>query len=277
VDDNARAFARNMLRLKVHEANGQGYEDLFVKVMQYARPKFRPVKPCGSQGDRSNDGFDSKTGTYFQVYAPEDIRKTPRKALTKLKTDFKGLKAFWHSIYAVKIFCYVVNDKYQGVSPGIEKELASIKRRHKLVEAQLFLARDLEDLLFSLPDNVIIAVVGHVPAINAGEFLFLSGFAYFIGAWIDFEKAGRRLIEASSRRIVIGRQMLDILRQNNVLDASAYELLVSLSGARNKLVHGDSRDVPQKDDIDKMVAITEQVKKHAQLSTAELPPMIRKV
>lgn len=271
MDDNARAFARNMFRLRVHESDGQAYEDLFVKIMQYARPKFRPVKPCGKVGDRKNDGFDSEAGAYFQVYAPEDIRKAPRKALTKLKGDFKGLKAFWDGIYKVKQYFYVVNDKYQGVSPGVEKQIAAIKTKHKLESSGLVLAKDLEDALFGLPANVIIAIVGHVPSIDAGEFLFLSGFSYFIGAWIELEKAGRRLIEGSTKRINVGQKMLRILRQCDVIDTKNYHILEDLSRTRNRLVHGDSRDLPPKVLIDSMVEITEQLKKRPVLAESAIP------
>ena len=58
-------------------------------MMQYAKPRFRPVKAHGSIGDKKNDGYDSKTGTYYQVYAPDDVRKTQGEALSKLRRDFK--------------------------------------------------------------------------------------------------------------------------------------------------------------------------------------------
>src|SRR5450432_2623348 len=112
MDDNAKAFARNMLRLRIHESDAQAYEDLFVRAMVYADPNFRPVKPHGNAGDRKNDGFNSTTGTYYQVYAPEDIRRSAGNALKKLREDFSGLKAFWDGLYPVRRFFYVVNDKY---------------------------------------------------------------------------------------------------------------------------------------------------------------------
>ena len=80
------------------------YENLFVKIMGHASRDFRPVKAHGAIGDRKNDGFDSVAGAYYQVYSPEDVRKTQGDALKKLKTDFKGLKAFWDGIYSVKSY-----------------------------------------------------------------------------------------------------------------------------------------------------------------------------
>lgn len=43
-----------MFKLRVHECNGQAYEDLFVSVMGKRYPQFKPVKPHGNVGDRKN-------------------------------------------------------------------------------------------------------------------------------------------------------------------------------------------------------------------------------
>lgn len=118
MDSDVKAFARSMFRLKVYQSNGQSYEDLFVRIMQYSNPDFKPIKPQGAKGDRKNDGYDNKTFTYYQVYAPDDISNpsTQKQALEKLKRDYKGLKAYWE----IKKFYYVLNDKYQG--PYVEIE-----------------------------------------------------------------------------------------------------------------------------------------------------------
>lgn len=262
MDDNARAFARNMFRLRVHESDGQAYEDLFVRIMQYRKRRFRPVKAQGSIGDRKNDGFDSKAGTYYQVYAPEDIRKTQGSALSKLKGDFKGLKAFWNGVYSVKKYYFVINDKYNGASPRLEKELARIKAKHKLDDAGPFLAKDLENELFQLKDDVIISLVGHVPEIDPGQFLFLSGFTYFIGAWIEFEKLGRRLVEPTVGpfRPIVGIQLIRTPRANGMLDSESDRLVTRLSSHRNRLVHGDTNELPPKEEIDSLVLLTERLR-----------------
>lgn len=261
VDDNARAFARNMFRLRVHEADGQAYEDLFVRIMEYASPDFRPVKAHGNVGDKKNDGFDASTGTYYQVYAPEDIRKTQGDALAKLKEDFGGLKAFWDGIYPVKQYNFVINDKYQGVSPLIEKELAEIKAKHGLEKSSVLLAKHLEGILFKLSDDIVIAIVGHVPEIDAGEFLFLSGFTYFVGAWIDFEKAARGKLAgmAEARRAYGGKQLTTLLHSQGSINGDEASLIVQLADYRNPLIHGHSRDLPPKSLIDQLVLITDRL------------------
>ncbi len=92
LDTHLRADARLAFRLKVHSFDGQAFEDLFVQVMQYKNPNFRPVKPQGRFGDRKNDGFDQQRGAYYQVYAPEDLRKNPAAAVKKARQDFEKLR-----------------------------------------------------------------------------------------------------------------------------------------------------------------------------------------
>lgn len=58
--------------------------------MQRHNRNFQQVKPQGQYGDRKNDGFDKTTGTYYQVYAPEDIKIKEKETIEKLVTDFSG-------------------------------------------------------------------------------------------------------------------------------------------------------------------------------------------
>lgn len=265
MNDNSRSFARNMFRLRVHESDGQAYEDLFVRIMGYAKPRFKPVRAHGKIGDRKNDGYESKSGSYYQVYAPEDIRKNQGDALKKLRRDFKGLKAFWDGIYRIRRYFFVINDKYQGVSPNIEKELASIGVKHQLEECDVLLAKDLEDILFSLADDLIISIVGHVPVLEPGEFMFLSGFTYFIGAWIEFEKTSRRVLSHAQpefRRPFIPLFMVRALEDKGLLSQADRLTIDALRQRRNVLVHGDSNELPRKEEIDRLVSITEALRNY---------------
>jgi hypothetical protein len=156
-DMDHRTQARNAFRIKVYSFDGQAYEDLFVQVMQYKNPAFRPVKPQGRFGDRKNDGFDPKRGVYYQVFAPEDLRKNPAAAVKKAKRDFDGLRRAWKHI---REFYFVINDKYRGVYPEIEAALAEIKAKHKLKVCEPLLAQHLEGILFSLPNDIVALVTG---------------------------------------------------------------------------------------------------------------------
>lgn len=236
---------------------------MFVKIMAYAHRKFRPVKAQGRTGDKSNDGFDSQSGTYYQVYAPDDIRKTQGDALKKLKRDFRGLKVFWDNLYPVKRYFFVINDKYQGVSPTIEAELVAIKTKHSLTEADVFLAKDLEETLFNLSDDKGISVIGHVPVIAPEDFMFLSGFTYFIGTWIEFERTLRERYDPPGPRIGppwLMREFNRALLEDGLIDRTEAGWLQELFNQRSKLVHGDTINLPPKSEIDRLVILIERVK-----------------
>ena len=87
--------AHILFRNKVLESDGTAYETLFTKIMDLANPTFQQVKPQGPIGDRKNDGFDKSTGTYYQVYAPEDPKTKEQDAVNKLVNDFNGLYSYW--------------------------------------------------------------------------------------------------------------------------------------------------------------------------------------
>jgi len=262
MDTNSRAFARNMFRLKVYESEGQAYEDLFINIMARANPNFKPVKPQGNIGDRKNDGYDNKTGTYYQVYAPEDLSKSQTDALKKIERDFSGLKAFWDGIYPVQEFYFVLNDKYQGTYPTLQKEVAQIGTKHGLKESHILGAHNLENILFSLADDIIVSIVGHIPSLDNSDFLFLTGFTYFMGAWIEFEKVSRAMLESDPnlRKPVVGLQAIKALHDKNILPTGDIDVLDRLRKKRNSIIHGDSYDVPLKTEIDKLVLITEKLR-----------------
>ena len=166
-----------MVKIQIHEKTGQAYEDFFVKIMQTQSSTFKPVKAQGSIGDRKNDGFDTSRGHYYQVYAPEDLQGNPEKTIEKLVRDFKGLYDYWHNnVLEVKSFSYCLNDRYKGVYPTVHEALAEIGKEYD-VETDAFLAKDLEDIVLSLPEDDIMSILGYIPSpeeITTIEFDILS-------------------------------------------------------------------------------------------------------
>lgn len=157
-------IARIILKNKILSSDGQAYEDLFCQIMRLHNQNFQKIKPQGQFGDRKNDGFDKTTGTYYQVYAPENIKIKENETIKKLVTDFDGLYKHWNTqVTPIKSFYYVVNDKEKGVYPTLAPELVKIEKAYSGVIAKPFLSKDLEDICLGLSDDKIIQVVGFLP------------------------------------------------------------------------------------------------------------------
>ncbi len=155
-----KTFARQLFQNKILKADGQIFEDIFSAIMYYAEADFQQIKPWGNIGDRKNDGYIKSKGIFYQVYAPEDIRKSYKNVLSKLKKDFYGLKTQWSP---VNEFYFVVNDKYKGVNADCEKIIQEIKISQNLNNAGFLTAKDIENTLFKLDDDQVLSITGFIP------------------------------------------------------------------------------------------------------------------
>ena len=160
MDVQEKTFARHLFQNKILKADGQIFEDIFSSIMNYAETDFQQIKPWGNIGDRKNDGYIKTKGIFYQVYAPEDIRKSYTNVVSKLKKDFDGLKAQWSP---VNEFYFVVNDKDNGVNADCEKTIQEIKISHNLNNAGILTVKHLENILFELEDDQIFSITGFIP------------------------------------------------------------------------------------------------------------------
>jgi len=160
MNNQEKALARKLFKLKIHEANGQAFEDIFTAIMNYVESDFQSIKPWGNIGDRKSDGYIKSTGVFFQVFAPEDITASYPNVIKKINVDFRGILSHWSP---VNEFYFVVNDKYKGVNADCEQVIQSIKQDNGLLAAGFKTAADLENLLFSLDEDQIFTIVGFLP------------------------------------------------------------------------------------------------------------------
>lgn len=151
---------------------GQAFEDFFISVMTKSNIDFQPVKAYGKIGDRKNDGFIRRTGTYYQVFAPEDIMKdkTINDAIRKMEDDFKGLYENWNDACKIQKYYFVINDRYQGLPPQVILKAEELNNDEKYadIEIQTFTAKDLEQVFGQLAEEDIFDVVGLIPDISPG-------------------------------------------------------------------------------------------------------------
>ena len=110
-------MAKIIFKNRILAYKGQQFEDFFISLMSIYNTNFKPVKAYGRLGDRKNDGFDKTTGTFYQVFAPEDLNRegTIKDGVRKLKEDFEGLYEKWNNICTIKKYYFVANDRYDGV------------------------------------------------------------------------------------------------------------------------------------------------------------------
>ncbi len=204
--------AKTMFKNKVLQYVGQQYEDFFVSIMRCYNHNFQPVKAHGNIGDRKNDGFDKTTGTYYQVFAPEDATKksTIDDTVDKLEKDFKGLYAYWNSICPIEQYNFVLNDRYKGLAvPMIEKIIFLGKQdEYKSVKLSFFTAKDLENIFDQLTETDMQDIVGFIPDVDLPliEYEALSEtVSYLMNIEIDFPITGSLIAPDFDEKIVFNQ------------------------------------------------------------------------
>ena len=112
-------------RIAFLEAKGDGFQQLFEKVMSNAHPNdFMACRPWGNVGDKKNDGYLRSTRTLYQVYAPNDMSAT--EAIKKITEDFEGAKVHWERYFGEWTFVHNVPDGRLG--PHIIETLAKLQQ-----------------------------------------------------------------------------------------------------------------------------------------------------
>lgn len=135
--------------------------------MTKSNVEFQAIKAYGNVGDRKNDGFVQTSGTYYQVFSPEDITKnqTIKECISKLKEDFTGLYKNWNGLCKIKNFFFVINDRYKGISPPIIEAIMNLDNdpNYTDVKISIFSAKDLEEVFDSLDETKKQDVIGFIP------------------------------------------------------------------------------------------------------------------
>nr|WP_315170470.1 ABC-three component system protein [uncultured Flavobacterium sp.] len=155
-------LGRIMLKNRFYETDKQSYEDLFTKIMQNQDSNFKQIKPQGSLGDGKCDGFNIKTGEYYQVYAPEELTGNEATLLSKMDASISGLLDFWKEKgFDVKKFNYVVKDNYRNVYALIYTNAEVIAKKYN-IKCEVMTCKDVEDIFMGLNDEDIFDVIGGI-------------------------------------------------------------------------------------------------------------------
>lgn len=163
MNNQEKALARVLFQNKIFKSDGNTFEALFTEIMGYAELDFQQIKPWGNIGDRKNDGYIKNKGIYYQVFAPEDIRKSYTDTVSKLEEDFNGLLKNWSPVHE---FYFLINDKYKGVNADAEQTINRLVSSHNLNSGKILTAKDLERIVFQLEDDQISSITSFLPDLN---------------------------------------------------------------------------------------------------------------
>ncbi len=144
---------------KILKKSGTEFQSFFENIMVKAFSDFQKIRPYGNKGDGGNDGYKKNQGIYYQVYAPNEPKINESKASTKFKEDFEKLqKSGWDKISNIKEYYFVFNDKYNGSTQQLEKTISDLEKANPNIKFALFLAKDLEEVFFSLDETSILSL-----------------------------------------------------------------------------------------------------------------------
>ena len=114
-----------LFKVKLYEAYGDAFQNLFCRLMELSNPKFQSVVPWGDWGDGGNDGWIQDDGHYFQVYGPKPTTKdTGTEALKKAIADFDKLPKKWAN---VRRYSFVFNDRYCVIPAPFDSSIQNLK------------------------------------------------------------------------------------------------------------------------------------------------------
>ena len=236
---------KQFFKQRILEYKGQAFEDFFVKIMGKYNSNFQAVKAYGNIGDRKNDGFDKTTGTYYQIFSPEDLTKdqTIHECVKKLKEDFSKLYSYWNSICPVRFFYYVVNDRYAGLPAPVHEMILNLSKdpKYKTVTINTLLPRDLEKIFSELSESDMIDVVGFIPIIDTStiDFAILHDVIIHILSLDITEKLTEELIVPDFDEKIkfnnLNNTILDFLRQASYQEIDLMKYFSENRGIADKL------------------------------------------
>lgn len=108
-------------------AKGDEFQTFFERLMGLAyRADFMACRPWGKYGDHKNDGFLKSERRLFQVYAPNEMKAT--EAITKIKEDFEGAKAYWGILFDNWVFAHNAVD---GLPAHVQKTMLDLESQNQ--------------------------------------------------------------------------------------------------------------------------------------------------
>lgn len=159
MDSMERAFYDMKFDLLFQSKTANEFQQFFSQIMSARYPgDFVATRPWGQLGDQKCDGYILSSGTFYQVYAPEEL---DHKATTeKMKTDFNGALEKWGN--KIQIWVFVHNSKV-GVPPHVLQQLTTFQNEHSHIVFSHLGKAELKTMLFETSEQHIRDILGSVP------------------------------------------------------------------------------------------------------------------
>lgn len=148
-------------QLRLHNSNGNQFQDLFNDLMARSHDGYSAVKPWGNHGDRGNDGYVPAELRFFQLYAPSS-EANPVTSCAKAVGDFSKLEAAYPGL---KHYHFVMNDKFQGIPAPVAESLHALKESKSVLgDCGPIGSHQLRTKFEQLPQTQQTLIVGDLPS-----------------------------------------------------------------------------------------------------------------
>jgi hypothetical protein len=147
-------------RDRYRTAEGDLFQDLFVRIMERAHPlDFCKVQPWGPKGDLKCDGYLKSQRTVFACYGPKEFKPMPR-ALEKVSGDHGGAAKNWKA----HMSCWtLVHNDHHGLPAELQRLLLDLAKNEPEVSISEWGEVVLETKIRSLAREDLLALFGDVP------------------------------------------------------------------------------------------------------------------
>lgn len=150
-------------KLAVYQKSGMEFQGFFAKIMGYIDPDFTPIKPYGNWGDGGNDGCNSNTKSYYQIYAPLPTTKlNAQDSFNKAKEDYQKLIDKWGNVGS---YYFVINDRFTGVEAPLQQSFTEFKSDKSIPNGKIIHTQELQKLFkqLSRDDKLDVLDIYHSP------------------------------------------------------------------------------------------------------------------
>lgn len=159
MDNMERAFYDMKFDLEFQAKTANEFQLFFSAIMSARYPSdFVATRTWGRDGDQKCDGYILSTGSFFQVYAPDEL--DAKAAVKKMNDDFAGALEKWKD--KIKVWVFVHNARV-GVPPHILQKLTDFKKGNKSIIFNHMGRQELKSILFETDEGSIRSLLGAVP------------------------------------------------------------------------------------------------------------------